>query len=57
MNILEEINIKIWKEGKWFLAKVNWDDGTSWCTQGLNYPELYMMIKDLFDLKLKEDKD
>ncbi len=54
-RIIEEFNIKIEREGRFFVATIKFPDGEDQVTQGLSILECYDMIADL--LKIRVDTE
>ena len=49
---IEEFNVKVEREGQFFVATIKFEDGEERATQGKNMVELYDMIADLLKVRL-----
>ncbi len=49
---IEEFNVKVEREGQFFVATIKFEDGEERATQGKSIAELYDRIADLFKVRL-----
>lgn len=54
-RLIEEFNVKIEREEKFFVATIEFLDGEKQVTQGLNILECYDMIADLLKIRVDDE--